>query len=378
MMYAATEIFNESRIDGNRQRRIEQILALLPRSAATEGEWKLRRRAIAPELVREIDAYVADVCFADGRNHNTWGRYVKALDDMAGWFLELAHPEFVPEIVRGGYVLKDMPVDADSYIPLHKAMAQLLCGIAAGSERKARLMTNKNWCRENLGLPYAVMIPKNNNLPKEERRKYNDESVRIGERRFYYLNDWDKTAIYALRRKAGELGERLITMERMADWGFAEPGTQAALDAQERAWHRALAEEAAMPRSTIRPMERPRTMPAARKTAQPERARRASGTLPGEVPPGEIRARIETMPRFDENAWLLTQREWCRDHIGIGEPVLYRLTDWMRERRSAQGADRPLRYSGCIVVLDGSEFVVRRMDRHEYGALEIAMEELAG
>ena len=57
MMYAATEIFNESRIDGNRQRRIEQILSLLPRSAATEGEWKLRRRAIAPELVREIDRY---------------------------------------------------------------------------------------------------------------------------------------------------------------------------------------------------------------------------------------------------------------------------------------------------------------------------------
>ena len=341
---------------------IKQILELLPLSAATEQEWEARRGSISPKLISEVDAFVNAMSNETRDNRTIWRKYADTLGDKAGWYLQLAHPEIIPASMRSGFVLPETQTDSDSYIPLEEAVEQMLREIASGNDKKARLMCNKSWCREYLGMDVPVLIPLSNNLTVEERQKYSKKALHVGNRKYFHLLNWDRKTLFAIRSKSGEVGEKLVTIDRMADWGFTDPGSTAAQRAKERAKAREMEEAARQAEINQQKQEAKRLLC----SKKPETE---------EVPPKKIREEIERMPGFHQNVRLLTLPEWCKKHISIDEPVLLSLDEWIRLRRKLQIAGKPLSYSVCMVDIGNSNYVVRRMNNNEFDTLLAAMQD---
>ena len=223
-------------------------------------------------------------------------------------------------------------------------------------------MTNKSWCREYLGMDRPVLLPLSNNATKEERQKYSKNALHIGNKKFFYLTEWDKASLFSLRARSGKVGEELVTLDRMADWGFADPDSPAALRARERARIRE-AEEAA--KEAKRQSE-----------LQADQLARASKSMLDEVSPKEIRNAIQKMPDYQQNVSLLTIPDWCKKHIGMDEPVLLAEGEWMRLRKRQQSAGKTLTYSACMVSIGRVSYVIHRMDHDTYDAMLKAFQSL--
>ena len=345
----------------NKRQYVDDILKLMPLSPATEREWEERRQKISPEPISEVDAFV-EAMYEDEKNDKRvmWRRYADLLGDITGWYLQLAHPDFIPMTMRSGFILPEVKGEPDQYISMETAVEQMIREIASGNEKKGQLMTNKSWCREYLGMDRPVLKPLNNGLSKEDRQKYSKNALHIGNKKFFYLTEWDKASLFSLRARSGKIGEELVTLDRMADWGFADPDSPAAMRARERARIRE-AKEAA--KEAKRQSE-----------LQAEQLARASKAILDEVSPREIRNAIQKMPDYQQNVGLLTMPDWCQKHIGIDEPVLLAENEWMRLRRKQQIAGKPLSYSVCMVDIGNSNYVVRRMNKNEFDALLAAMQ----
>ena len=335
----------------------------MPLSPATEREWGERRQKTSPELIGEVDAFV-DAMYAEEKNDKRvmWRRYADLLGDMTGWYLQLAHPDYIPMTMRSGFILPEVTCDTEQYVSLGSAVEQMLREMASGNEKKGQLMTNKSWCREYLGMDRPVLLPLSNNVTKEERQKYSKNALHIGNKKFFFLTEWDKASLFSLRARSGKIGEELVTLDRMADWGFADPDSPAAIRARERARIRE-AEEAAKE--------------AKRQTElQADQLARASKSMLDEVSPKEIRNAIQKMPDYQQNVNLLTIPDWCKKHIGMDEAVLLAEGEWMRLRRKQKSAGKTLTYSACMVSIGRVSYVIHRMDHNTYDAMLKAFQSL--
>lgn len=347
----------------SKRQYVGELLKLMPLSPAIEREWEERRQTISPEPIGEVDAFV-DAMYAEEKNDKRvmWRRYADLLGDMAGWYLQLAHPDYIPMTMRSGFILPEVTDDEDQYISLETAVEQMLREMASGNEKKGQLMTNKSWCREYLGMDRPVLLPKNNGLPKEDRQKYSKNALHIGNKKFFYLTEWDKASLFSLRARSGKIGEELVTLDRMADWGFADPDSPAAMRARERARIRE-AEEAA--KEAKRQSE-----------LQAEQLARASKAMLDEVSPREIRNAIQKMPDYPQSVSLLTMPDWCKRYIGMDEPVLLAEDEWMRLRRKQQSSGKQLTYSVCMVSIGRVSYVIHRMNHDTYDAMLEAFQSL--
>ena len=347
----------------SKRQYVDGILKLMPLSPATEREWGERRQKTSPELIGEVDAFV-DAMYAEEKNDKRvmWRRYADLLGDLTGWYLQLAHPDFIPMTMRSGFILPEVICDTEQYVSLDSAVEQMLREMASGNEKKGQLMTNKSWCREYLGMDRPVLLPLSNNATKEERQKYSKNALHIGNKKFFYLTEWDKASLFSLRARSGKVGEELVTLDRMADWGFADPDSPAALRARERARIRE-AEEAA--KEAKRQSE-----------LQADQLARASKSMLDEVSPKEIRNAIQKMPDYQQNVSLLTIPDWCKKHIGMDEPVLLAEGEWMRLRKRQQSAGKLLTYSACMVSIGRVSYVIHRMDHDTYDAMLKAFQSL--
>lgn len=353
-----------SQFEQNKAEQVRQIIDRLPLTPATAGEWEERRKRVPAGLLRNVDAYVEAMNEKTSKKMSIWRCYSDVLADQAGWYLQLAHPDYIPHSMRSGFVKPDTMDDGYHFIELTEAVEQMLRVIASESGNKEKLLRTASWCKEQLSLKIPAFIPLNNSSKGENREQYSKKALHIGNKKYFYLLNWDKPSLFRLRALSGEVGEQLVTPEHMADWGFAAPESEEAQRARQRAEVRAAeaAQKAAMEQDKVESGRK------CVRDIEPDQ---------DEIQPNEIRKAILQMKDYALNAPLLAQAEWCEKHIGIREPILLNSNELIRLRNRQQVKTFQSRYSRCSVDLKNTTYVIRRMTKGEFDLLTEALDRLA-
>lgn len=337
------------------------ILDALPISAATESEWNARRERLPEDAVNRIELFVESWLYDHPKaGARKWTQYNQALGDRAAAFLQLVHPEYVPASMREAYVKPDMSdvSELDAYIPLEEALRQLLRHYVAENPRKRQLLTRSNWCREYFGLP--VQAIRNSPPAGELRAQYSHESVHLGDKKYWIYLNWERHAIMRLRQLTGEFGEQLVTADRLADWGFAIPGSAAEVQAQKRAERRKIKED----------LEAARLAQVQAEQAETEVLRKTVSNhfvAENEARPSIIR--IFLNDEIDLKAWLprLTSASWCQNKFGMEYPVLISEEDrrMLLRRQKLRGETEPI-YSAVMCECERTFYFIKRMTTQEF------------
>lgn len=346
----------------------DSILDALPLSAATQSEWKARREQLPEAAVRRIELFV-EACLYDHPRPGAkkWTQYNQALGDRAAAFLQLVHPEYVLASMREAYIKPDVAdvVEEDAYIPLEDALRQLLRHYVAENPRKRELLTRQSWCREYLGLP--VQAIRCSPPAGEMRAQYSCESVHLGNKKYWVYLNWERASVMRLRQLTGEMGERLVTADRLADWGFAVPGSPAAEQAKQRAARRRAMEEMEAARRAKEEAERPcveaRAKPDPRRVVSEDEAR-----------PSMIRMFLDD--ELDLKDWLprLTCAQWCREVLGVENPVLISEEEpQVLLRRQRNRGETAHIYSAVMCECGGTRYFIKRMTTREFEKLSQAV-----
>lgn len=163
-----------------------------------------------------------------------------------------------------------------------------------------------------------------------------------------------------LRRLSGPLGEKLITMERLADWGFAAPGSEAERRAQQRAEQREALKKAEQ--EYIRQKE---SAAAALNNQQ---------SKPVEAVPSDIRRYLTEQLNLVRLLPQLTCKAWCRQNLEMDHPVLISYEDrrTLIRRQQIHGEDAKI-YSAVMCSVGETDYFVRRMTVDEFERLKTVM-----
>lgn len=340
------------------------ILELLPISSATEREWQERRSSVPESAIARVECYV-EAYIADNQRGYTqkWTYYNEALGEKAAAYLWLVHPNYVPESMRGAYVKPDAANvgDTDEFISLEEAIKQLLRYIVAESPRKRDLLSLTGWCKTNLGISIPVIRTSiGSNHP--DRELYSKDKVHMGDKKFYVLVKWNRNTLLRLRQIAGELRESLVTMDRIADWGFAVSGS----DAEKRATERA------EKRYALEMQERERKQAEeAMNVAAEAAASVAKAAEDPEASPREIRSFIENVLSLVECMHDLCSKVWCEKNIGVKSSVLISYEDGVYLRRKQM--DGNYTYSRLQLQYAGKTYFVLRMRISEFARFRKVM-----
>lgn len=346
-----------------------QLLELLPLSYATEEEWEQRRKSLPTKTVQRIECYITSCWTYQGYQPKAkWAEYSRILGNKAPGYVWLVHPEILPHTIREGVVQKKTVISEygeEAHISLDDALQQIIRHIAGESEEKRNNLTKIPWCKAVLGLPVAMLRNSKRGRENlgEKDKLYCKNSVHFGDQRYIYYIAWDRTQLMKLRSFAGEIGEKLITLDSLADWGFALPGSDAEKRAKERTEIRdmlQLTQIADLAEET--------------KPDEPIKARRKyirASVLPeGELSTLEIRNYIVNAGIAK---WLpmLTSAEWCRIKLGSDHPLLISFEDrqYLLNKQKLRG-ETPHIYSRTICEHSGKTYYVKRMKTDEFERLK--------
>lgn len=348
---------------------VADILNLLPISSATDREWQERRSSVPKSAIAKVECYVEAYIADNQRSHTQkWTYYNEALGEKAAAYLQLVHPDYVPESMRSAYVKPDAAEigASEEFISLEAAVKQLLRYIVAENPRKRELLSMSGWCKTNLGVSIPVIRTSiGSNHP--DRELYSKDKVHMGDKKFYVFLSWNRTTLLRLRQEADELGETLVTQDNLADWGFAIPGSEAEKRAKERAEKRELLAQAQ--NQTV--LEETKS----EDTSKPRRKYTKTATLPeDEVSSQEVRAYILGAGLAN---WLprLTSAEWCKMKLGFEYPLLISFDErqYLLKKQKQRG-EAPYVYSRTICEYNGKNYYVKRMKSDEFDQLKALIE----
>lgn len=331
---------------------VEQLLQLLPLSSATKSEWEARRKGVSPEVIDKIELYMQAYIEENrrsGMNRHTC--YVQVLGNHALAYLWLVHPDYVPQTMRDAYVKPDGGEidDEDAYIPLKDALKQLLRSYAADNPRRAELLCSPGWCKIHFGTPMSIFVTGRN---ANHREKYSATSIYIGKKKYFIYLDWDKYALMRLRQATGELGEKIVTMDRMADWGFAMPGSEAEKRAKLRAEKRA--EEERLRAAEIESVSEP--------------APEVPAVTDPEFSPRDFRSYLQNEVNLLHCLPELCSAEWSAKQFGFRYPILIELDEGLYLRRKQ--VDGNYSYSLLRMQYAGKTYLIHRMKTSEFERLK--------
>ena len=220
---------------------VAQLLELFPLSYAAEEEWEQRRKTVSQKVIERIECYISACWTYQGYQPKAkWAEYSRILGSKAAGYVWLMHPEILPQTIREGLVQEKAVIASDGeepYISLDDALQKIIRSIAEESAEKYANLTKIPWCKAVLGLPVAMLRNSKRGRENlgEKDKLYCKNSVHFGDQRYIYYIGWDRAQLMKLRNFAGKIGEELITMDSLADWGFALPGSDAEKRAKERA-----------------------------------------------------------------------------------------------------------------------------------------------
>lgn len=353
---------------------VAQLLELLPLSYTTDEEWEQRRKTVSQKAIQRIECYISACWVYQGHWPKAkWAEYSRILGNKAPGYVWLMHPEILPHTIREGLVQERVVIAADGeapYISLDDALQKIIRSIAEESIEKYNNLTKIPWCKAVLGLPVAML--RNSKRGREDLgekdKLYCKNSVHFGDQRYIYYIGWDRTQLMKLRSFAGKIGEELITMDSLADWGFAIPGSDADKRAKERAEKRKKLLEVQTDNAADEP-----------KPDEPTKARRKynrmSDLLEDEVSPSEVRTYIANA---GVEKWLpmFVSAEWCRIKIGSEYPLLisYEERQYLLKKQKHRG-ETPHIYSRTICEYFGKTYYIKRMKIDEFERLRIATEQ---
>lgn len=333
----------------SRKAEVEEILQLLPLSSATEREWEERRRSVSPEAIGKIELYV-QAYMEDHPEGKTVKHiyYVQSLGEKARAYLWLVHPEYVPESMRSAYVIPDGGEigDADEYMPLEDALKQLLRYYAAGNPRRCELLSNRGWCKTHFGTEMTIF---KTSRDADHKEMYSEERIHVGNRKYAVYLKWEKNSLLYLRQQTGELGEKIITMDRMADWGFAMPGSEAEKRAKLRAEKRAAEEQR---RAAETETEKQEVKPTKKEEADPE------------FSPRGIREYLQMDVNLFACMEELCSPTWSMKQFGFRHPILIESEEGLYLRRKQM--DRNYSYSPLQMQYAGKSYLIHRMKVSEF------------
>lgn len=340
-----------SKYESSMKAEVDALLQLLPLSAATENEWEARRKSVSVEAIGKIELYMQAYIEENqrsGRYKHTC--YVQALGNYAFAYLWLVHPDYVPQTMQDAYVKPDGGEidDEDAYIPLEDALKQLLRSYAADNPRKGELLCNPGWCKIHFGTPMAIFV---GSRSANRREKYSATSIYIGKKKYFIYLDWNKNSLLRLRQATGELGEKIVTMDRMADWGFAMPGSEVEKRARLRAEERAKEE---------------RLRTDAEESASEQDQEKNEPTDP-EFSPREFRSYLLNEVNLLFCLSELCSAEWSAKHFGFQHPILIELDEGLYLRRKQM--DGNYAYSLLQMQYAGKTYLIHRMQTSEFERL---------
>lgn len=338
---------------------IADLLEMLPLTSATEKEWNKRRLAAPVSTIDKIECFV-NAYIADNQNSHTktYTYYKQILGDKAFAYLWLVHPDYVPESMRDAYVKPEAEqTEDDDYIPMEEALKQMLRYYAAGNSMKRDLLAQTSWCKTYLSLS----LPAITSARKSLKESYSAETVHIGDKKYFVLLEWDRTSLMRLRQLTGQFGENIITIDRLADWGFAPAGSGAEKRAQERAKKRRLLEDAEKERMRA-------------EAAMKEAERIAERKEDPEASPREIRTFIQTRLRLTDCFDRLCSSQWCSHHLGFDHPVLisYEEGDYLRRKQ----LDGNYTYSRIQLEYARKMYFIIRMNTSEFDKFQATLKNL--
>lgn len=360
-LYSAPSVLNQpdfieylAKFERSMKAEAEALLQLLPLAPATQSKWATRRGNVSKEAIDKIELYMQAYIEDLPRGWNKHTYYVQALGERAMAYLWLAHPDYVPESMQGAYVVPDGNEIAndDEYISLENAVKQLLKYYAIENMRRCDLLSKRDWCKMHIGTPLAVLT---NTRAAEHREMYSEERIHIGSKKYAVYLRWDKKALLRLRQLTGELGEKIVTMDRMADWGFATPGSEAEkrakLRAEKRAEEKRLhAEAEAMERKTEKP------------------AQKIIETPDPEFSPRELRSYLQMNLNLLRCRSELCSPEWSLKYFGFKHPILIEREKGLYLRRKQM--DGNYTYSLLQMQYAGKSYLIHRMKTSEFERLK--------
>lgn len=330
---------------------VDALLQLLPLSSATEGEWEERRRSVCREAIGKIELYVQAYIDDQACRSNKHTYYVQTLGERALAYLWLVHPDYVPESMRSAYVIPDGNeiANEDEYIPLEDAVKQLLKYYAAENPRRCDLLANRGWCKTHFGTPEAIFTGGRGANQKET---HSATGLHVGNRKYYVYLKWNKISLLHLRHQTGELGEKIITMDRMADWGFAIPGSETEKRAKIRAEKRAEEER----------------LRAAENKSVSEMATEVSAPTDPEFSPRMLRDYLQNEINLMFCLAELRSKEWSAKQFGFRHPILIERDEGLYLRRKQ--IDGNYSYSPLQMQYGGATYLIHRMKTGEFERLK--------
>lgn len=352
---------------------VAQLLELLPLSYATADEWEQRRKTVPQKVIERIECYISACWAYQGHWPKAkWSEYSRILGNKAPGYVWLMHPEILPHTIREGLVQEKAVIAADGeepYISLDDALQKIIRSIAEESVEKYTNLTKIPWCKAVLGLPVAML--RNSKRGREDLgekdKLYCKNSVHFGDQRYIYYIGWDRTQLMKLRNFAGKIGEELITLDSLADWGFAPPGSDAEKRAKERAAKRELL--AQLQSESVPDESKPD------ETAKSRRKYTKMAALPeDEASSQEVRTYILSVGLVN---WLqlLTSAEWCKMKLGCEYPLLISFEERQYLlRKQKQRGEKPHIYSRTICEYNGKAYYIKRMKTEEFEQLKQFMQ----
>lgn len=348
------------RFEQSMKAEAEALMQLLPLAPATQSEWASRRGSVSKEAIGKIELYMQAYIEDRPRGLNKHTYYVQAFGKQAMAYLLLAHPDYVPESMRGAYVVPDGSEIAseDEYIPLEDAVKQLLKYYAIENPRRCDLLSNRGWCKANIGTQMSVFV---GGRTAEHREMYSEERIHVGSKKYAVYLKWDKTSLLRLRQLSGELGEKIITMDRMGDWGFAMPGSETEKRAKLRVEKRAEAERL-----------RAEAEASAKKTE--ESAQKKIETPDPEFSPRELRSYLQNEVNLLRCFAELCSPEWSLKYFGFKHPILIEQEKGLYLRRKQM--DGNYTYSPLQMQYAGKSYLIHRMKTSEFARLQKLAEKM--
>lgn len=341
-----------SKYESSMKAEVDALLQLLPLSAATENEWEARRKSVSVEAIGKIELYM-QAYIEENRRTRRYKHtcYVQALGNYAFAYLWLVHPDYVPQTMRDAYVKPDGGEidDEDTYMPLEDAVKQLLKYYAIENPRRCDLLGNRGWCKTHLGTAMTIFVT---HRTPAQRAMYSEERIHVGNKKYAVYLDWDKRSLLRLRQETGELGEKIITMDRMADWGYAMPGSEAEKRAKLRAEKRA---------------EEKRLRTDAKESASEQDQEKNEPTDP-EFSPREFRSYLLNEVNLLFCLSELCSSEWSAKHFGFQHPILIELDEGLYLRRKQM--DGNYSYSPLQMQYAGKSYLIHRMKTGEFERLK--------
>lgn len=185
-----------------------------------------------------------------------------------------------------------------------------------------------------------------------QRAMYSEERIHVGNKKYAVYLDWDKRSLLRLRQETGELGEKIITMDRMADWGYAMPGSEAEKRAKLRAEKRAEAERLSAAEVVLASETKPEALVETDPEFNPRMLR------------NYLQDEVNLMSCLQE----LCSSEWSLKHFGFQHPILIELDEGLYLRRKQM--DGNYSYSLPQMQYAGKTYLIHRMQTSEFERLK--------